>query len=354
MTDSQSRGNIGFTCAYTPLPILEAAGFTPYRVLPMGDMPDRSGQLLHDNICPHVKRVVDRAMSGELPVLRAMVFVNSCDAMRRLADAWHHVRPDDPLILLDLPATHDAVANRFYASELQRMSGFLASLDGAEDSAMKLPAAVTVFNRLCGLLTECSQRIRSGRLAGGGARMQTLYNMASTRRATDAIIELEAALAADDENGAGALPGVALFLFGNVMPEPEAYALIESSGARIVGDDFCTGSRMFSPVALGSGESVYMDLARSIQQKPPCARTFSPESPGRMAAEVVASAQACGAVGVIGHTLKFCDPYLARLPMVRAALKKENLPALLLEGDCTLRSIGQQRTRIEAFIEMLR
>jgi len=26
---------------------------------------------------------------------------------------------------------------------------------------------------------------------------------------------------------------------------------------------------------------------------------------------------------------------------------------LLLEGDCTLRSIEQQRTRIEAFIEML-
>ena len=30
------------------------------------------------------------------------------------------------------------------------------------------------------------------------------------------------------------------------------------------------------------------------------------------------------------------------------------LPVLLLEGDCTLRSIGQHRTRIEAFVEMLR
>jgi len=65
-------------------------------------------------------------------------------------------------------------------------------------------------------------------------------------------------------------------------------------------------------------------------------------------------AQACRAHGVIGYTLKFCDPYLARLPLVRAAMKAANLPVLLLEGDCTLRSIGQQRTRIEAFIEMLR
>jgi len=29
------------------------------------------------------------------------------------------------------------------------------------------------------------------------------------------------------------------------------------------------------------------------------------------------------------------------------------MPLLFLEGDCTLRSIGQQNTRIEAFVEML-
>jgi benzoyl-CoA reductase/2-hydroxyglutaryl-CoA dehydratase subunit BcrC/BadD/HgdB len=64
--------------------------------------------------------------------------------------------------------------------------------------------------------------------------------------------------------------------------------------------------------------------------------------------------KACGAKGIIGHTLKFCDPYLARLPMVRDKLQGINMPLLLLEGDCSLRSIGQQRTRIEAFVEMLR
>ena len=52
---------LGFTCAYTPLPILAAAGFAPYRILPVGDMPDRVSRVLHDNLCPHVKRVLDRA-----------------------------------------------------------------------------------------------------------------------------------------------------------------------------------------------------------------------------------------------------------------------------------------------------
>jgi len=30
------------------------------------------------------------------------------------------------------------------------------------------------------------------------------------------------------------------------------------------------------------------------------------------------------------------------------------MPLLMLEGDCSLRTIGQQKTRIEAFIEMLK
>ncbi|MGO9146767.1 MAG: 2-hydroxyacyl-CoA dehydratase, partial [Desulfomonilia bacterium] len=53
------------------------------------------------------------------------------------------------------------------------------------------------------------------------------------------------------------------------------------------------------------------------------------------------------------HTAKFCDPYLARLPYIREVFRKEGMPLLVLEGDCTMRSMGQHRTRIEAFIEML-
>jgi benzoyl-CoA reductase/2-hydroxyglutaryl-CoA dehydratase subunit BcrC/BadD/HgdB len=41
------------------------------------------------------------------------------------------------------------------------------------------------------------------------------------------------------------------------------------------------------------------------------------------------------------------------MPGVRDTLEREDIPFLTLEGDCTLRSIGQHRTRIEAFMEML-
>jgi len=147
---------------------------------------------------------------------------------------------------------------------------------------------------------------------------------------------------------------VPVYLFGNVMPDPEAFELIESCGAYIANDDFCTGNRLFTPIGGVAGEDPLLRIANTMLLKPACARTFDPAQPGKAAKDVLTNAHSCDARGVIGHTVKFCDPYLERIPYIRDILKDAGLPTLFLEGDCTLRSIGQQRTRIEAFIEMLR
>ena len=70
---------IGFTCSYTPLALIDAAGFTPYRILPVGESPDRAGEVLHDNLCPHVKRVLDRVLYNDVPELEGVILLNSCD-----------------------------------------------------------------------------------------------------------------------------------------------------------------------------------------------------------------------------------------------------------------------------------
>jgi hypothetical protein len=39
--------------------MLHAAGLSPYRLLPLTQAPDQAGAWLHDNLCPHVKRVLE-------------------------------------------------------------------------------------------------------------------------------------------------------------------------------------------------------------------------------------------------------------------------------------------------------
>jgi len=349
---NRKKDAIGFVCAYTPLPLIHAAGFAPYRILPNVDCPDQAGRLMHDNLCPHVKRVLDRAMSGMIPDLTGVVFMNSCDSIHRLYDAWKAVKADMNIVLIDLPpvATHSSIG--FFRDELERLSRTLEQWGGKAIDDASLAGSFGLYNRVSSLFTALREKAGRSELKGDSAALQEAYNRASISTPEETVTFLEAILneGADTKNGE---PGVPVYLFGNMLPEPEAFALFESCGAHIVSDDLCTGSRLFAAMETGNGD-ILLNLARGILGRPSCARTFSAERPGRLGDDVAAGAIKAGARCVIGYTAKFCDPYIARLPGVLEALKREGIPLLLLEGDCTLRSIGQHRTRIEAFVEMMR
>ena len=349
---SGKNEKIGYACAYAPLILIDAAGYTPYRILPMSACPDQAGQLLHDNLCPHVKRILDRAISKDLPDLAGVIFINSCDAMRRVCDAWRHVRPDENIILLDLPAIANEAAVSFYAKELARLKEALSEWSGRTISHSNIEASIEQYNNLADLFAQLREQLRQGKLPGGSAAMQTLYNAAMIAPFEKSLIRLQQALA-EPVSKAPESDGIPVFLFGNVLADPEAFALFESCGARIIEDDLCTGSRLFTPLEIKGNKDLLSQISRSLLTRPPCARTFDSAQPMKMAADILTRARASGAKGVIGQTIKFCDPYLDRLPMVRETLRQAGIPLLLLEGECNLRSIEQQRTRIEAFIEML-
>jgi len=147
--------------------------------------------------------------------------------------------------------------------------------------------------------------------------------------------------------------GVPVLLFGNVLPDPGAAEMLEACGVRVVADDLCTGSRQLTRVGDEDKEPVLHRLANAVLQRPLCARTLVPGDRRALANQILEAARGAEVRGAVAHVLKFCDPYLLRMPDIRAAFGEAGIPLLVLEGDCTLRSLGQQRTRIEAFVEML-
>ncbi len=343
---------VGFTCAYTPVALIDAAGLVPFRVLPVGDAPDRAGSLLHDNMCPHIKRVLDRVLAGDVPDLAGVVLMDSCDAMRRLADAWGAARPAERVVFLDLPVNCDDRSVAYFRKELDRLVGQLCEWSGRQVTADVVTRSVERYNDLASRLALLAERAADGALPGGRKALQEILDRSVTQPVAESLAELKRI---DDE------PDVPqdtdartpVFLFGNVLPGPEPFELLEACGCRVVGDDVCTGSRQLVPMTIKGTEDVMTQLARAVLSRPPCARTVDASQPGQLAEQVRARAKACGAKGVVAHVMKFCDPYLARLPAVRESLQEAGLPLLVLEGDCTLRSLGQQRTRVEAFVEML-
>ena len=345
---------IGFTCAYTPVPLIEAAGFSPYRVFPETKAPDQAGHLLHDNLCPHVKKVLDRALADDLPELEGMVFINSCDTMRRLADAWKEARPDDKIILIDLPSGTDRLSLDFLSKEYERLSTTLFKWNNKTPSpeiiSGKIKEKISLWNLVAASVKKIEEKMSQDFFQGYASGLQQIINTAATESTDHALAMAQNKLESEQPGKAGLSP---VFVFGNLLFDPKVYDLFEDWNMHVTGTDFCTSSRFITPVDTGLDDNIFRCLAISYLKQTPCARTMDTAIPGSIAQRIVERAKASNAKGVIGFTLKFCDPYLARIPMIRAALQKESIPFLMLEGDCTTGSMGQQQTRIEAFTEML-
>jgi benzoyl-CoA reductase/2-hydroxyglutaryl-CoA dehydratase subunit BcrC/BadD/HgdB len=299
--------NVGFTCAYTPSALIDAAGFTPYRILPMGNSPDSAGQILHENLCPHVKRILDRALGRDLPELAGMVFLNSCDAMRRLSDAWQIVRPGDRMVLIDLPVTSGETAVPYFGRELSRLVDALSEWRGRPVSQNAIGESIKRYNETALLFQGLRERVRHGGASGGAARLQNLYNWAVTHPLNETCEMLKRA-ARKPHTPSAAAGGIPIFAFGNVLPDPEAFDLFESCGAKIVDADFCSGSREFAPIEMSGSGDILTRVARGLLSRPRCARMLHPNRPGVIAEEVLERAVSCNARGVIACAAKFCDP----------------------------------------------
>jgi len=348
------KKKIGFTCAYTPVPLIEAAGFSPYRVFPETKAPDQAGHLLHDNLCPHVKKVLDRALAGDLPDLEGMIFINSCDAMRRLSDAWQQARPDDKVVLIDLPSETNSLSLDFLSKEYERLSKTLFKWNNITFSQKiisdKIKETIAKWNLLAASVKKIEEKMTQNFFPGYASGLQQIINTAATQSIDQALAMAKSKI--EPENPCKSLTAP-VFVFGNLLFDPKVYDLFEDWNLQVSGTDFCTSSRFVTQVDTGLDDDIFKSLAVSYLKQTPCARTMDTSIPGSIAQRIVQRAKQTNAKGVIGFTLKFCDPYLSRIPMIRQALQKESIPFLMLEGDCTTGSMGQQQTRIEAFTEML-
>lgn len=345
------RPVVGWFCSYTPVEILLAAGLYPCRIVPgPGRAMTRADAHLDRNLCPYVRTCLGEALEGEYNYLAGLVVVNSCDAMRRLYDAWRYYIGGGFAHLLDLPriASDDAAA--YYGEGLRRLTAAIEKHFKVKVTGAALAGAIATQNRLRRLLRRLYELNRARGLPLMAAQLQTVVR-AGTRLSPDAVSDLLERLLQEIEGAAGVrMEGPRVLVTGSILENPLILDLIEGCGVRVSGDDLCTGTRLFwDTVALESDP--LPDLSRHYLSRTPCARMK--DAAGRFE-HVLRLVDEFGADGVIFYTLKFCDNYLYDIPLLRERLEARGIPSLTLEGDYTPGTLGRVKTRIEAFMEMLR
>jgi len=92
-------------------------------------------------------------------------------------------------------------------------------------------------------------------------------------------------------------------------------------------------------------------LASYYLQKLPCPRVAPPEKRFEFINELVREFRV---EGVISEIVRYCSIHIYDEPRVKARLEDIGVPSLTLEKEYTEAMSGQVKTRVQAFIEMLR
>ena len=144
--------------------------------------------------------------------------------------------------------------------------------------------------------------------------------------------------------------GSRIVIAGGPMYAPALPELLDELGACWVADDLCTACRTAS-VGPEVGQDPVGAIADRLLSRRPCpAKHLTAYDPGQSVVDV---AREASADGVLVYRLKFCEPHAFDYPRVKEALDDAGLPSLLVEVETPSSSVGQLRTRLQAFLEML-
>ena len=342
---------IGYLCSYVPEEMIHAAGFIPVRLRGTTAPLRQVDAHLQSFTCALCRSTLDQMLLGDLGFLSGTVFAHTCDAMQAQADLWRMNTAASYFVdTVMQPANLDTPAARAYlVAELSRFRGRLASFAGRPILDEDLRSSIALYD-------ETRRLVRALQDVRDWLGSRAFYDILDAAQAMPRELfnpllgELLAAQEEDSVHGPSrGGNGPRLFLVGAVLDEPRLLNLIEEVGARVVGDDLCSGSRHFYEQVGADGDPV-ANLADYYLRRPPCPTKFHPSHDP--SAYLLEEATKVGAEGIVFALEKFCEPHAFDYGLIRPALDDAGVPHLLLEMEQTP-SLEALRTRLQAFVEML-
>jgi benzoyl-CoA reductase/2-hydroxyglutaryl-CoA dehydratase subunit BcrC/BadD/HgdB len=263
-----------------------------------------------------------------------------------MADLWRI--NSDPARFVDVvmqPTSLDSPAAYVYlVAELTRFRDRIAAFIGHPIADDDLRTSIALFDETRRLVQELQQR--RDRLSA--TDFFAILDAAQVMPREQFNLHLADLLVAlDTTPPRSGSPG--LFLSGAVLDEPHVVEIIDDLGARVVGDDLCSGSRHFHDRVGAEGDPIGA-MAGYFLRRPPCPAKLQPQhDPGTY---LLNQARTVHADGVVFVLEKFCDPHAFDRALALRALDGAGVPNLLLEVEQSS-SLEALRTRLQAFVEML-
>jgi benzoyl-CoA reductase/2-hydroxyglutaryl-CoA dehydratase subunit BcrC/BadD/HgdB len=261
---------------------------------------------------------------------------------------------------MDLPQVKSVNGRELLKAEYMRFKKAVENLTGNVITEASLKSSIELVNNKRRAIQRLSalRKANPSPISGLDALLiNQVFFYDNPKRFTDSVNKICDELEQRVEKKQGVFPSnlPRLIISGCPMAVPnwKLPSIIETSGAVIVGEESCVGERGTRNLNEDKGTSVDEMIEAIVDRyfKIDCA-IFTPNDERlKHIEEMVYNYEADG---VILYGLQFCQPYLIEAMHIEKSLESKRIPTLKVETDYSTEDVSQLKTRIDAFIEMLR
>jgi benzoyl-CoA reductase subunit C len=350
---------ISYFCCFVPDEIITAFDMVPYRIQGSQSEPiDQADACIETMACPFARSCFNLALNGEYDFLDGFVAPHSCDTVERMYHIWRYYKPAPFTHFINVPHMMGPSSDEFYHKELEFFIKGLEKWSGKKLDTGKFREAIRLYNQRRAVLRELYELRKPDPPLVSGTEITEVLVAGMGIPAAEHI-ELVKRLIVEVKGRprpkAQKLPRV--FLWGNEIDDIAFIKLIEESGAYVVMDDLCTGSRFFWDDVPETNDPLDGIVSRYLHIH--CPRSNIPKAETREKdlenryGYINRFIKEWNANGVIFYIVRYCDTCEMEGPDLREYLNEMKLPVLMIEDDYSTSTIGQLRTRVQAFLEMI-
>lgn len=350
----RTRGIVGYFSNYIPVEVIAAAGFHPLRII--GTLTPAAGTHPHglfNPVCSFVQDVWAAARSGAFSQLDRIVFPNSCDALKLLAQQWEDVITHPPAETLLHPVQADAVSITYFAEVIRQWAEGLKAAGGINFTESDLRRQIDQANAVRRLQRRlyAVRKLNPALLAGSDAIALITAGFIMDRRAYQRMLEEVVGDAESQAQSPQPPPdGKNLMLIGPLVDNLELLKQIERQGVCLIDDDITNGSRSVDRDVETQGDP-YINLAQRYLRAAPSPTLYTDAASEQAAfSRRITDLQPDGVLFIIQ---KFCEPHVHNYLSKAEALRRMGIPALMLEVEHGQNSLAPaDLLRIESLIEV--
>jgi benzoyl-CoA reductase subunit C len=348
----QGKKVIGVLSTYVPEELISAAGMLPFRVTGTWQENISHARMYRsDSNCGFCNHVLEAALNGSLDFLDGIVISDIDQDLLRLWDVLIYLKKFTFCEIIHVPFTDQSKLNfKYYADQMNELKVKLEKFGNTKITDQNMESSIKTYNKMRDLLGQVYEYRKREDPPLSGAETLGITTAAAIMPREKFVEQLESLLPYLDKRKTNLkFKKPRLMIISDMLDNPGYLDLVEERSL-IAMDDMDTGIRYFTMnVEAGSKDPVAALSKRYLgRHNSPRFSTWD-----KQADQIVKWVKEYKIDGVLSLPFIWCYPQRYRVPFLARKLEEAKIPHIALEREYHLANVGQLRTRIGAFLEML-